>query len=422
MSQKSRRGPARGTSTPRRRAASSRRSWPAALAVAAVMVVVVILLMRGGGGGSSAPTPVGVSGADRSGDPAAVAAARNGARRPTGPVEAQAIHDDDGTVRARRVDSPLTAGAATYDPEATARAIAAYREQTKYPPTTNALRSVDVDLLDPDHRPEQPTASRGDSDLQIIYTGDHLGLTGDERLTSWLQAERDGQAAPVKMIGAAVRVIEPALGEATPLTYTQVDGRWQHVLDPSTLGVTTPVTLGMTVTFDAGGGVEQRVLHVAYTPTAAIPARFTGTFRDVVENGSLVIYAGIEVAQAGFFLIDCNLYGPGNEPVAWTRFKGDLPQGAGEVRLEFFGKLLRDQGVEPPFHIGQLRGARRVELRDPSYDQMELGAWSYTTRSDFHLADLSDAEFDDDHKRHMIDLMQANGVKPEPAPAPAPAP
>jgi hypothetical protein len=140
------------------------------------------------------------------------------------------------------------------------------------------------------------------------------------------------------------------------------------------------------------------------TPARGIPARFTGAFRDAIEAGSLVIHAGVAVDTPGHYVIDCNLFDAADQPVAWSRFKGELAAGVHDADLVFFGKVILDGHARGPFHIGQLRGARFAPGLDPDLEQMPPFTGSYTTAA-YPPDVFSDAEYDSPGKQKMIELL-----------------
>jgi hypothetical protein len=302
------------------------------------------------------------------------------------------------------------------DPEQTEREIAEYIERNKYPPTTNRLRKTDRDLLDPNRRHEREQPAQSDPEVMVLYTGSKLSVVGKESFDSWLYVKRDDTpVVPVKILQATAKVLHREGSQAVPLTYALNNGVYVNSFPLWNLAAKSSVTVEFSIFFEwEAGKVESRAIRIHYTPDQEVPARFTGTFRDVIENGSLVVYAGVQVAKAGFYLIDCNLYGRGGELVAWTRYKGDLAAGQTEARLLFFGKLLRDVGVPPPYTIGQLRGARRLENVEPDTEEIPFENFSYTTKTSFTLDQLSDAVYDSPHKQEMIRLMRQYGLKPAP--------
>jgi hypothetical protein len=181
---------------------------------------------------------------------------------------------------------------------------------------------------------------------------------------------------------------------------------------PATMRLARQAAIGLYVEFDYGGARQRARIDLQYTPSAGIPARFTGSFQDAAANGSLVVRAGITVTRGGHYVVDCNLYDAEDRPVAWTRSKVELTASTREVELSFFGKVLTDQGVRGPFKIGQLRGARFDPGRDPDLEQMPPYAGSYTTRA-YPASAFSDAEYDSPEKQRMLSFLaeqQGKGV------------
>jgi hypothetical protein len=152
-------------------------------------------------------------------------------------------------------------------------------------------------------------------------------------------------------------------------------------------------------TYDGATRPARAALSALWAPPGAQPTRFTGTFRDAVEAGSLAIYVGVEVTEPGFFNVDANLWGEGEAPVAWTKWRGDLTPGLQEIRLSFFGKALVDSSAAPPFRLEQLRGFRYAESQSPAVQPMDAypGAYVCASREGF-----VDAEWDDPMRQERI--------------------
>ncbi len=154
--------------------------------------------------------------------------------------------------------------------------------------------------------------------------------------------------------------------------------------------------------------VEESVFfHVVYTPAVAEPARFTGTFTDAVVEGSLAVDVGVNVRQAGWYLIDANLHDERGEPVAWSRFKGDLAAGPATARLVFFGRILREHGVRGAFSLRALRGSRFVEATDPQEERMVPLDVAHQTAV-YSVEAFSSAPWDSAEKRRKIARLRAD--------------
>jgi len=292
------------------------------------------------------------------------------------------------------------AGLSTDDP------LTAFKKQNVYPSTSRPLSTEHVDLLAPNKRHELPRPTEARDGTEMLFTADRYFVVGDETITPTLTLRRAGKPIPFKVTQAFVAVLDPKATADAP--------RYPFTLDkpfePKTVPVTRQAGLGLFIelTFD---GVTQRArIDFQYTPVAGIPARFTGTFRDSIENGSIVIHAQVEVARAGRYLIDCNLFDDSDRPIAWTRAKVDLREGKQDAPLSFFGKVLVDQRASGAFHIGQLRGARHVPGLDPDLEQMAAFAGTYVTRA-YDAAEFSSAEYDSAQKQDMIRALTEQQVR-----------
>ncbi len=246
-----------------------------------------------------------------------------------------------------------------------------------------------------------------------MFTADRYFVVGDETLTARLSVMRGGApVATTKILSAFAAVADPTLPAPTriPIAYAAGEGGWNATFSPAALGVKRQAAISMEIEFSDGTATQHGHFDFQYNPSDAIPARFTGTFSDQVVNGSLVVYAGIDVRAAGHYIIDCNLYDAANNPVGWTRWKNDLAAGTGRIDLSFFGKVITDAHASGPFHIGELRGARFVPGSDPDLEQMAGFAGTYAT-APYKSTELSDAEYDSPQKQQMLDMLSQQAVK-----------
>ena len=274
--------------------------------------------------------------------------------------------------------------------------LTAYIRINQYPPTSRPL-SIHHDLITPNRRYESPQPARHDSDVTFWFTADKGTLVGDDVLRSFLEVRRDGKPIEVRVVSAAA--------DRVALTFTKNGDRYVNELRLAELGYEGPATVNVRVEFEVAAGATQVAsFPFLYTPKKAIPARFTGKFREAIVNGSLVVYAGVEVKNQGWYLIDANLWAADDSPVAWTRYKGNLGPADKEVAIEFFGKVLVDAKAQAPYQVRQLRGARHLERQDPDIESMPFFEGTYTTRA-YPADTFSPAEWDSEHKREMIRLL-----------------
>ncbi len=290
-----------------------------------------------------------------------------------------------------------------------------YLRATRYPPTSRPLTPANEDLIHPNQRHDRKAASEQDPEVTFLLTADRYRVNGTEALTATLQAWRNDVPVAPEILSAGLVAVEPTIGTVIPVTFQIVDQVGMATIVPSAI-IDGPhaMIVALQVTFTVGESTDSAAINFQYTPPRSVPAHFTGRFGDRVVDGSLVIDAGVEVLQPGYFVIDANLWA-GDEPVAWTRFKGQLDGGPATVALRFFGKAIRSRGFPGPYRIGELRGARFDEGRQPDMDHMTSVRSAYETTA-YPLDVFSDADWTSPIKERKIEALRRATLDPSQPP------
>ncbi|MCB1160858.1 MAG: hypothetical protein KDK45_25370, partial [Leptospiraceae bacterium] len=153
---------------------------------------------------------------------------------------------------------------------------------------------------------------------------------------------------------------------------------------------------------------EDKKAHIvaAFFSSPRKPAEFTNYFREVIEDGSLVIYAGISVYTSGSYNIQANLKDVNGNYIAYATEDVKLSTGSQEVRLLFYGKILRDAEARSPYTLTSLRGYREnlpfdPELfGDPSPKALKIIQSAKTTEPDKEIIPI----FKEEHKTKEYSL------------------
>ena len=266
-----------------------------------------------------------------------------------------------------------------------------YRAMTTYPPDSRPLEPYrHHDLIDWNQQQSSSLPVEGDPlGTTYLFTADAYWVLGETPLTCWLQVSQEDEPVEAEVLQAWARLdarrgeeLTTAQREPILLEFQRDGDRNLTTFVPAErfADVRRPVNVLVYVefTYDGARTPVRAALQALWNPPGQEPARFTGEFRDAVEGGSLVVYVGVEVTEPGFYNLDANLWSDAGEPVAWTKWRGDLEAGVHEAPLRFFGKAITDSGTSPPWRIEQLRGFRYAAERYPAVQPMDPWDGSYT--------------------------------------------
>lgn len=135
--------------------------------------------------------------------------------------------------------------------------------------------------------------------------------------------------------------------------------------------------LQVTAAVDGHGDDYMALLHFYSSPMVA--GKFTGSFQERMENGSLLIDAGVSVQTRMACFVSANLFSAGNNvPTHHAERRMIVDPSMNTITFTFFGKIFRDNGYEGAFRIQDLK-AQCENLSYPPEWFMDSAA---------HMADL----------------------------------
>ena len=145
------------------------------------------------------------------------------------------------------------------------------------------------------------------------------------------------------------------------------------------------------------------VFHFHYRDNP--PLTFTGQFHEEIVDGSLVIVAGAQVHEAGWFKLRGLLFDADGEPVAYYTFDDDLALTDNVVPFQFFGKILHEHGKGGPYTLRRLDGFLFKEREAPPWDQVYPLVDAYTTQA-YKASDFSDKEWESPKKERRLRMLE----------------
>jgi hypothetical protein len=290
-----------------------------------------------------------------------------------------------------------------------------YVAGTRYPPESRHIREhPDQEQLASPERTRP--LSRDSADVQLRLKQEKVFVVGDEVVHFFVGCENTARTPlPCQVTNARAHEAEHMFeGEAplaaVPLAFVDDgtqgdalagDGTSTARFQPSKQGF--PLFSGtLRISFEVRSGkAEGRAFFdILYTPSP--PARFTGKVREVVEEGSLQLYLGLQVRKAGRYVVAGRVDDEAGVPFAYVSFNEELPEGAQEVKLTVFGKLILDEAPTFPLKLRDVEGFLLKEVGDPDRELLTtLRGHVHTTREHPSAVFSSDEWQSEERARHI---------------------
>jgi hypothetical protein len=318
----------------------------------------------------------------------------------------------------RSTDTAVEPDLAALPLERAQRTLDSYVQATKYPPTSRPL-SEHPDQIEPlnkvDHR--QFLVPGGQSRLRLRY--DRSFLVGDDAVVIRLSGEDSvGNPLPCEIISASATEapFSPDAGRHSAVTLSfasdghgggAVAGTFTTRFQPARQGFARHLG-GIRIAVRARVGDEEGAtgFDVYYTPTP--PAVFTRAVREVLENGSLSLYLGINVHKAGHYIITARVDDSTGNGFAYLSFNDEVQEGTREIPLVLFGKLIRDRHAHAPFQLRDVEGFLLKEDTDPDRELVQPLLGTVHTTQAYPESAFSDMEWQSEQRTRTIDEFTRN--------------
>jgi hypothetical protein len=114
--------------------------------------------------------------------------------------------------------------------------------------------------------------------------------------------------------------------------------------------------LNLVVTANLAGSTDEFVMRRSFYSSPMTAGKFTGQFQEKLENGSLVITAGVNVTSRMACFVSSNLYSiDQGVPSQHVERRLIVDPSMHSVAFTFFGKIFRDYGQEGTFRLQDLK-------------------------------------------------------------------
>jgi hypothetical protein len=230
-----------------------------------------------------------------------------------------------------------------------------YREQARFPESSRALKSGDVDPVK-EKRTATEQTQRGPEGRgpALSVRAESVSFEVGRPIRLYATVE-DGIALEVsgEIVGAAGELVATFayVDDGKGIDKKAGDGTWSaHVKMPEGLQPELAASYMVKVRSRLlDGDIRESVGGFLYSNPAA---HLTGRYRDELRDGSLMVSAEVDVTRAGRFHLAATLYSMAGEPVGTAQAAAELEPGRRWIELSFYGLMFHDRQVAGPFRLG----------------------------------------------------------------------
>lgn len=289
-----------------------------------------------------------------------------------------------------------------------------YLESTKYPPNSRPI-SEKPDMKEP-HHDGALTAKHGlggvdktKRQARVTVQQDRFYMLASETALLGLECELDGPQICQfdKVVVEAVQAKQPIVStisfndDGKDGDIEKGDNMYTAKLKPSDLGFSTYLGLIRTTAWVTIGS-EKGFVSWDIMSTPQTPADFSGTIREVMQNGSLDLFIGMKVTKPGRYILHVRVDDSSGKSFAFLTFNDLLDSGNQEAKVTIFGKLVIDQQAQPPFKLRDLEGYLLKENVDPDRELMSAKLGVIYTTKPYRKNEFTDAAWESEEKdRHV---------------------
>jgi hypothetical protein len=195
--------------------------------------------------------------------------------------------------------------------------------------------------------------------------------------------------------------------------------------------------LELQVTLTLQGSADEFVVRQGFYSSPMVAGKFTGDFHERIENGSLLVDAGVSVQKRMLCSVSANLYSADKEaPTHHATRRLIVDPSMKTITFTFFGKIFRDYGHAGAFRLQDLKAqcdnlafppewlldmrAHQADLqqfqdhppttREPIYIYFKYNDFTYKTRA-YANSVFSNAQWQSPERTQHIEFLKKAAVK-----------
>ncbi|MFO1336951.1 MAG: choice-of-anchor X domain-containing protein [Burkholderiaceae bacterium] len=295
-----------------------------------------------------------------------------------------------------------------------------YRQATRYPhesrPIAEHPDQVDPNRVIVEERPLREPGGPVVDGLTLRTTQERVFVQGDESVLFTVAAvDAEGKTLPLQVPRAFAH--EGATGSrpsrVAPVTVAFADdgrngdaragdGVLSLRLQPARQGLAeVDGVIRVELALQSGEHPGYAYFDIIYSPVA--PAAWGTGVREALEAGSLNLYLPVQVVQPGRYVVTGRIDDASGRPFALVSFNDELGAGPGEVRLQVFGKLVRDGQPAFPLSLRDVDGFLLKPDAFPDRALMPRRTGTLYRTKPYPLAAFSTAEWASAERQRYLD-------------------
>jgi hypothetical protein len=257
-----------------------------------------------------------------------------------------------------------------------------YQEWAQYPPYSRPMSVLNHDLAFPfivESSPDYLFDKVGDTEPNgylCLFQPRTWAVIGQEDLMHVTLECRDSDRKRVKVSIDKAQVFREFDGKRYGAVSADVNDNGQNGDETAGDNIFTfqwkpmksdwgEMSLVADITYGPG---KKTTVTSSFFSSPNLPAKYAGIFTERVDEGSLKVRTVLEVYKKGRYHLEANLKDKKNgDYIAYATFDGNLNSGTQEVDFIFFGKILRDKGLDGPYIVTDFRGHRVNLPIDPDW-------------------------------------------------------
>jgi hypothetical protein len=301
------------------------------------------------------------------------------------------------------------------------RTLDNYRHATRYPHESRPIAEHpdQVRPNDPivEERPLREPGGPVVEGLTLRTTQQRVFVQGSESVLFTVAAvDAEGRTLPLEVPRAIVHEgatgVQASRVAPIPVAFTD-DGRNGDAkagdkvlslrLQPATQGLAEiDGVIRVELALQSGEHSGYAYFDIIYSPEA--PATWAGAVREAVEAGSLNLYLPVQVSKPGRYVASGRIDDANGRPFALVSFNEELGTGPQQLRLQLFGKLLRDGQPEFPLALRDVDAFLLKPDAFPDRALMPRRPGVVWRTGSYPLSAFSDAEWTSEERtRHLAE-------------------